>query len=163
MQDTLDINNCLKVCENCKQGLESLSTFWETIPEAKQAKQESFETLEFEKQIKKTNESLIWKEEYEDNPQENFEGLSVPTSVSPEHSSVKDEMFYEPIKIRIKLPPKRTRKKNVCVDENVDTVCDTKRLRRPPKRYEDFKLSSSYKILIQGRKIRFLFISFIKY
>lgn len=144
LQDTLDINDCLKVCEDCKQGLESLSTFWETIPEAKQ--EESLETSEFEEQIDKTNECFNWKEEYKVTPQANVDDLSSPTSVSPEHSSVKDEMFYEPIKIRIKLPPKRTRKKNVCVDENVDTVCDTKRLRRPPKRYEDFKLNSSYKI-----------------
>lgn len=137
LQDTLEY---LTVCENCKQGLESLATFWLSIPEANQG--ESTESLEFVNEIENIQESFIWNEENPDNSQQNLEDLTLSTTDLIEQTKPKNEMNYEPIKLRIKLPPKRKRKKSVPANENIahDDV-DTKRSRRLPKRYEDFKLN----------------------
>ncbi|XP_037825302.1 uncharacterized protein LOC119613358 [Lucilia sericata] len=63
-----------------------------------------------------------------------------------------DKTYHEPIKLRIKLPPKRKRKNKVLTHNIVDmealntnTEIAAKRLRRPPKRYEDFSINSPNK------------------
>ncbi|KAI8118465.1 Zinc finger protein 358 [Lucilia cuprina] len=170
-----DLNLTLIVCEKCIHGLENVATLWESIPEAKQehATENVGTSPEISKQkveedshrkpnlsaitiinpvnTEKNIRTLYGMEEQmfeEDNNQVTSSHtqakLPTITLITPKESL--EKTYHEPIKLRIKLPPKRKRKSKVLKDNNLQSqALNTnseiagKRLRRPPKRYEDFK------------------------
>ncbi|KAM7355752.1 uncharacterized protein ACRADG_001712 [Cochliomyia hominivorax] len=118
-KDSLNIEKYFAICEKCHQGLQFFAEFWQNIPDIGEQEEEEREKPS-EIQINFAKEAKVAK--------------------SPKQQEVNNE----PIKIRIKLPQKRNKNPKTSSDNLVinNEIINTKRLRRPPKRYEEFKTNT---------------------
>ncbi|XP_065360567.1 uncharacterized protein LOC135954352 [Calliphora vicina] len=146
-KDALDNNKPLRICEKCKQGIETVATFWENIPEAKQ--ELTIENIDSRQVIEDPNRAVLSKIQLDNEPNQKMPSVIFLNQEQFEPAGIKEETFHEPIKLRIKLPAKRKRhekpiaSKNISIhDTNMTIESSSKRIRRPPKRYDDFKTKS---------------------
>lgn len=130
-KDPWDTNQDLAVCDNCIKGVENVALFWENIPEAKIAS-------------KPTDEKV---NEYNGNAALISMEQNLPALMLEAKSESDDETFtnvgkkLEPIKLHIKLPPKRKTREPFNTSNVIEPL--EKRARRCPQRFDDFLLNNS--------------------
>ena len=122
----------LIICDNCKQGIESVANFWEHIPEAKQ------DNL--------SNNASNLQEIYETSSNSNYQDEMVtyctqnlPAIKVDEKKNDEKEVNKKPIKL--KISKKRNESNSYTVVSSTTTEeCAMKRHRQPPKRYSDYDI-----------------------
>ncbi|TMW41676.1 hypothetical protein DOY81_013244, partial [Sarcophaga bullata] len=147
-KESQEINSVLTICNNCKQGIESVAKFWEHIPEAKQENVSN-------------NDSNL-QEIYETSPNSNYHDEMVtyttqnlPAIKLDEKNNDEEEVTKQPIKLKIKRKRKESNSYAVVSSTTTTERCSIKRHRQPPKRYSDYNIGlTSYAERVSTNSIK---------